>query len=226
MTRSIILFLAMLLMPFVTVSAQGTRVIYGQTQTLNDLPVSGISITAKNSKAKTLSDSLGNFAIVCQQNDRLKFKAKVFNNKTVKIKPNSSDTINVSLRFINSERNVDVAIGYGYIKEKHRTQAIQYIDSKVDYSSYTNIYEVLRNNFPNLQISRDGCVVIRGPSSVNTDNCAIFVVDGSKTDKIDYIAPAFIKDISVLKDASSAAIYGCESTNGVILINLVRGEVK
>lgn len=220
MTKSIIIILAMLLAPIVTASAQGTRVIYGQTLTLNDLPVSGISINAKNAKSAAVSDSLGNFMIVCNPKDHLKFKAKVFSNKTLKINDKTPDTINVKLNFINNDKNVDIAIGYGYIQEKYRTQAIEYSKGSIDYDSYTNIYDVLRNHFPTLQVLRDGCVIIRGPSSINASNCALYVVDGMKTDKIDYITPSHIKDISVLKDASSAAIYGCESSNGVILINL------
>lgn len=213
----------MLLASIVTASAQGTRVIYGQTLTLNNLPVSGITITAKNAKSATISDSLGNFMIVCNDNDRLTFKARVFRNSTLKVNAKTSDTVSVNMTFANTEKNVELAIGYGYIQEKHRTQAIEYSKNKQTYSTYTNVFDLLRNEFPTLQINNDGCVIIRGLSSLYASNCALFVVDNIKTDKIDYIVPSSIKEISVLKDASSAAIYGCDSANGVILINLING---
>ncbi len=210
--------------PCLTTAQQGNKVVYGQTLTLNDLPVSGITITAKKAKSSTVSDSLGNFVIVCNDNDHLKFNAKVFRNKTVKINAKTPDTLRVSLNFENTEKNVDVAIGYGYIQEKYRTQAVEYSKGNIDYCSYSNIYDILRNHFPTLQVLRDGCVIIRGPSSMYASNCALYIVDGIKTDDIDYITPCQVKEISVLKDASAAAIYGCESANGVILINLKKGD--
>jgi TonB-dependent SusC/RagA subfamily outer membrane receptor len=100
---------------------------------------------------------------------------------------------------------------------------VEYSKSNIDFCSYSNIYDVLRNHFPTLQVQRDGCVIIRGPSSINTPICALYVVDGMKMDNIDFITPCQVKEISVLKDASSAAIYGCESANGVIIINMKRG---
>ena len=220
--RNLIIIVAMMIVPLIA-AAQSTRVIYGQTLTLNDLPVSGITVNAKNSHATAVSDSLGNFMIVCNDNDRLSFKTKVFRNKTVKIDSKTPDTLCVSLNFVNSEKNVDIAIGYGYIQEKYRTQAIEYSKGDIDYCSYTNIYDVLRNHFPTLQVQRDGCVIIRGPSSINTPICALYVVDGMKMDNIDFITPCQVKEISVLKDASAAAIYGCESANGVIIINMKTG---
>lgn len=220
----LIILIAMLLMPWLATAQEiYTKVVYGQTLTLNDLPVSGITITAKKAQTTAVSDSLGYFMIVCNNKDQLNFKAKVFHSKSVKIDEKTPDTVKVKLNFVNNDKNVDLAIGYGYIQEKDRTQAIQYSKHSIDYCSYSSIYDVLKNHFPNLQVRDDGCVIIRGPSSINASNCALYVVDGVKTNSIEYIPPCSIKEISVLKDASSAAIYGCESANGVILINLIRG---
>lgn len=209
----------MMLAPLIA-AAQGTRVITGQTTTLNDLPVSGVTVTSLKTKSAVVSDSLGYFTIVCQDKDMLKFDAKVFDAKRVKVNSKTPDDINVNMKFVNSDKNVELAIGYGYIQEKYRTQAIQYTKGRDDYCSYQSIYDILRNHFSNLQIQSDGCVVIRGPSSILASNCAMYIVDGVKTQSIDYISPCDIKDISVLKDASSAAIYGCKGGNGVILVNL------
>ena len=222
----IIIIMAMMLVPYAASAQHGTRVVYGQTRTLNDLPVSGITVSARNAKSSTVSDSLGNFMIVCNDKDRLSFTAKVFRTANVKVNAKTPDTVNVNMAFVNNEKNVELAIGYGYIQEKYRTQAIEYSKHKLIYSSYTNIYELLRNEFPTLQVQDNGCVVIRGPSSFNASNCALYIVDNMKTDNIDYIVPSTVKEISVLKDASSCAIYGCESTNGVIIINLISGTAE
>ncbi len=223
-TRIIILLSLLLAWQGTALAQQDNKVVSGQVTTLNDLPVGGIIITAKNSKTSVASDSLGYFTIVCHPKDRLTFKAKVFSNTSVKITPNTPDHIDVKMSFVQSEKNVELAIGYGYIQEKHRTQAIQYTKGRIDFCSYLSVYDILRNHFSNLQIYTDGCVVIRGPSSINASNCAMYIVDGVKSSSIDYISPCDVKEISVLKDASSCAIYGNEGTNGVILINLKRGD--
>ena len=224
MRKAIIIILAMLLAPIITTAQQGTKVIYGRTYTLNDLPVSGISVKAKKASSSAVSDSIGNFMIVCNEKDRLKFDGgKVFRASSVKINGKTPDSLRVKMNFAPTEKNVELAIGYGFIDEKHRTQAIEYAKNKIDYCSYSDIYDVLRNNFPTLQIRDNGCVIIRGPSSLYGSNCALYVVDNVKTDNIDHIPPCNVKDISVLKDGS-AAIYGVESANGVIIINLKKGE--
>ncbi|MCR5453673.1 MAG: TonB-dependent receptor plug domain-containing protein [Bacteroidales bacterium] len=223
-TRIIILLTMLLAWQDAAWAQPTTRVVSGQVTTLNDLPVGGVTITTKKTKSSVASDSLGYFSIVCNEKDRLKFDAKVFSTSNVKIKPNTPDSIKVNMRFAQTEKNVELAIGYGYIQEKYRTQAIQYIKRGNDFCSYISIFDILRNHFSNLQIQPGGCVVIRGPSSILGSNCALYVVDGIKTSSIDYISPCEVKEISVLKDASAAAIYGSESANGVILINLKRGE--
>ncbi|MBR4327497.1 MAG: TonB-dependent receptor plug domain-containing protein [Bacteroidales bacterium] len=224
-TRILILLALIMACPWIAEAQEiHTKAVYGQVTTLNNLPVSGIEIKSAKAKTSAITDSLGYFMIVCNERDRLKFKSHVFNTKTAHINKKTPDSLRVNLNFVNSDKNVDVAIGYGYIQEKYRTQAIQYVKGQIDYCSYSSIYDVIRNHFPNLQVLRDGCVIIRGPSSMYASNCALYIVDGIKTDDIDYITPCQVKEISVLKDASSAAIYGCESANGVILINLKRAE--
>jgi len=220
MNKTIFLAVLLCLFPLIAKSQTNqTKTIYGKVTTLDNLPVCGIEISSKEAKTKTLSDSLGNFVIVSFKKDKLKFKGKIFNNQNVKISSETPDTISVNMTFATSNKNVELAIGYGYITEKDRTQAIEYIKHKQDYCSYLSIYDILRNNFNNLVINDDGCVIIRGPSSLYASNCAMYVVDGIKVNNIDYISPCEVKDISVLKDGS-AAIYGSRSATGVILINL------
>ncbi len=211
-----------MLYPLISAAQKPSKVVYGHTYTLNELPVSGIKITSQKAKSAAVSDSAGNFMIVCSPKDRLKFKGKVFNTSRVKIDGSSPDTVKVRMDFVPNDKNVNLAVGYGYINERDRAQAIEYAKSRLDYCSYHDIFDIIRNNFPTLQIRDNGCVIIRGPSSLYGSNCALFVVDNVKTDNIDYITPCNVKEISVLKDGG-AAIYGVESANGVIIITLKNG---
>ncbi|MBQ5404281.1 MAG: TonB-dependent receptor plug domain-containing protein, partial [Bacteroidales bacterium] len=115
--------------------------------------------------------------------------------------------------------NVEMAIGYGYISEKERTQAIEYIGGGKNYCTYLNIYDLIKNNFNGINITSNGCIIVRGISTLYSSPCATYVVDGYYVDSIDYISPCDVKEISLLKD-SSAAIYGSNSSNGVFIINL------
>lgn len=217
------LMLILLVFNFFQLNAQETRIISGTVTVLNDLPISGITIKAKNSLAATKSDSLGRYTLACQPHDVLIFKSQAFRTTKRNIKPKTPDTVNVKLNFIPNSKNIDLAIGYGYISAEHRTQAIEYIERGKNYCNYTDIYELIKANFTGVNIRPDGCIIVRGPNSVYGSNCAVYVVDGRMVDAIDYISTCDVKEISLIKDGT-AAIFGCQSANGVFLINLKDGK--
>lgn len=114
-----------------------------------------------------------------------------------------------------------VEIGYGVAKEKNLTQKVNKIDAtESNYSSYTNIYDMLRGAVPGVQVSGKR-IIIRGMGTINANTDPLFVVDGIVTESIDNIQPNIVKSIQVLKDAS-ASIYGVRGANGVILINTIQ----
>ncbi len=221
--KKLALLTLLLVFTTITVKAQQTRIITGRVTVLNDLPISGITIKAQKSKAAAYSDSVGMFTLACNDNDCLIFSSKSFNTVKHKITRRTKDTITVKLSFVPTEENIDMAIGYGYINEKNRTQAIEYLKKGTNYCNYRDIYELIRANFNGITIRTDGCIIVRGPNSINASPCATYVVDGKIVDTIEHIATCDIKDISLLKDGS-AAIYGSQSANGVLIINLKDGK--
>ena len=203
--------------------AQQTRVVYGKVTVLNNLPVSGIEIKAVKAATSALTDSTGHFSIVCNEKDRLKFTSKSFRYTSVKINSKTQDSVFVKMNFMANEENIQHAIGYGYINEKYKTQAVQSATKGQNFSNYQSIYDIIKQNFNNIVVDNNGCVIIRGPMTINGHNCALFIVNGSKVDNIDYISPTDVKEISMIKDGSSS-IYGNEGATGVILINLKDGK--
>ena len=114
-----------------------------------------------------------------------------------------------------------VDIGYGVTKKNDLTLPVNKIDAtEIKYSSYTNIYDLLRGSVPGLQVLGKS-IIIRGISTINANSDPLFVVDGNVTESIDNIHPSMVKSINVLKDAS-ASIYGVRGSNGVILINTIK----
>jgi TonB-dependent SusC/RagA subfamily outer membrane receptor len=112
-----------------------------------------------------------------------------------------------------------VDIGYGNVKQRDLTTSVSKIDGKTGkYSSYNNIYEVLKGT-PGVIVSGTS-VKIQGSSSLTLSTEPLYIVDGMTVSSIDNISPIQIESISVLKGAS-ASIYGSRGANGVILITLI-----
>lgn len=115
-----------------------------------------------------------------------------------------------------------VDAGYTKVKKKELTAPVDQIDgTKLKYSGYNNIYEMIRGRVPGVTVVGTS-IMIRGATSVNLATEPLLVVDGVPVTTIENIDPQMVKSIEVLK-GSAAAIYGSRGSNGVILINLLKG---
>ena len=211
-------FITLALVVAIPCQAQ-TKMVYGVVFTLNDLPVANLEVAAKKSGAAVLTDSLGNFAIVCEDKDVLEFNGKVFKQEKAKI-GKDDNYVEVELSFINTEENKEYAIGYGYIADKDKLNASVQMSDRNVFCSYSSIFDAIEGRFTNVQVS-DGCVVIRGATSFNHNSCAIYVVNGQMVDNISNIDPCMVESLDIIKDGTSA-IYGMQGGNGVIIIELVK----
>jgi len=118
-----------------------------------------------------------------------------------------------------------VDMGLRTAKKKSLTSPVDVVDgTKSKYASYNNIYDMIKNEVPGVMVSGSS-IRIRTATSINASNEPLFVVDGVPVTTIDNIAPQMVKSIQVLK-GSSAAIYGMRGSNGVIVINLLKGSDK
>jgi len=224
MRKSIILFLGVLFS--LSLSAQN-RVVYGNVKAFEKLNLANIIVSAQNAGTKAITDSLGNFNLVCKEKDVLEFYGKTFYKLKKRVNSNT-DTVNVKMEFIKTQEkddNVALAVGYGYISKQNATHAYSEIQNNKkgfpDFCSYANIYELLRGKVPGVEVS-NGQVIIRGGKSLNASNSALFVVNGFVVDKIDDLPPCDIRSINVLKDEATS-MYGSRGANGVILIETRRG---
>jgi len=111
--------------------------------------------------------------------------------------------------------------GYGVVKKDHFTQSADKIDvTETDYSSYNNIYDLLRSKLPSVEVIGEK-VYIRGSSTIIGGSDPLFVVDGVFMESIGFIQPNIVKSVDVLK-GSAAAMYGVRGSNGVIIINTIK----
>ena len=203
---------------FFSASAQ-ERVINGIVTTFDSLPLIGADVKVMSSKEIVKTDTIGRFYVNVKPEDKLKVSAKGFYSETVKLDENIKMVL-INLRLKPTEKSREYAVGYGYVKDSQKLNALaQLTDGDVNFSQYTNMYDLIRGRFAGVTVDNSGDIIIRGVNSINLSSGALIVVDGMVQDKsvLQILSPVNIKSINVIKDGS-AAMYGSRGANGVVII--------
>src|ERR1044072_8318622 len=191
-------------------------------------PVPGASVTVKNTKTATVADGAGKFSINASTGDVLMISSVGFIAKEVKVE---SQELRIQLQESENLLENIIVIGYGTQKKKLVTGAnIQVKGTDIQKQNTTNALQALQGQAPGVQITsysgQPGSgmnVIIRGKGTVGNFS-PLYIVDGVQTGDISYLNPADIESIDILKDAASAAIYGSQAANGVILVTTRSGK--
>jgi TonB-dependent SusC/RagA subfamily outer membrane receptor len=208
------LFLALLL------SGQN-RVVHGTLTAFNTYPVQHVEVSSKKAKSSVVTDSLGRFSLVCLENDIVKIKPKAFRAVSRRVGP-EIDSLNINLIFMDTRKNRELAVGYGYMDESELLYAVTNLQQENnEFCDYNNIYDIISGRFAGVVVE-GGAIYIRGRSSINSGNEALYVLDGVIVNDIGWITPCDIKSINVMKDGG-AAIYGSRGSNGIVIIETKRG---
>jgi TonB-dependent SusC/RagA subfamily outer membrane receptor len=200
------------------------EIIHGNVTTYETIPLSGASIKVKSTKKVVFSDTLGRFAVLCLPKDKLKVSARGFSNQNVKINEKTKH-IFVNLTLKPGPENRELAVGYGYVKDSDKLDAMSSLNEKdTEFSHYSNIYEIIRGRFSGVQIINDE-IIIRGDPSLVTNYAALLVVDDVVVDKSMFrsIPTADVASINILK-GSDAAIYGSMGAGGVVIVETKTGK--
>lgn len=211
--------------------AQGqSRSVSGNVKSAGDgMAIPGATITIDRTKTATSTDFDGNFKVEAKTGDVLTISFMGF--KTQHITVGTQNTINVSLQTDVADLKEVVVIGYGSMKKKLVTNAVTQVSGEnLAKTNTTNALQALQGQAAGLKITSTSGqpgegfnVVIRGIGSTAGSN-PLYVVDGILTGDISYLNNSDIESISVLKDAASAAIYGSQASNGVILVTTKKGK--
>jgi len=199
------------------------HIIAGRVFTFDSIPLVHANVQVKSTKQVVLSDSLGNFSVKCMPDDVLKVSAKGFITAKVDIDEKIKVAI-VNLKLKPGDKNREIAIGYGYVLDSEKLNAVASLNNDdFDFSSYSNIFEMVQGRFAGVQVV-NGEFVIRGVNSINSDIYALVILDGTQVNSgvLGSISPTEVKSINVIKDGS-AAIYGSRGSNGVVIIETKRG---
>lgn len=201
-----------------TASQAQTTVVNGKLTAYNSFPVMNVEISSKKAKATTISDSLGNFSLVCMEKDVVLIKPKVFRPINRKVNK-ETDSLKINLVFIDSKKNRELAVNSGFITETNLNYAVSNLEAENnDYCKYTDIYALLRAEGSSITISDNGRItILGGNTSFSGSDQALIIVDGQPNQMIDWIMPCTVRSIDILK-GSDAAIYGTRGGNGVLVI--------
>lgn len=212
------------------VSAQNVTV-KGTVKDKTGETVIGASVVEKgNTSNGTITDIDGNFSLTVPSNATLviSFVGMKTHEEAVKGKTN----INVTMDDDSQALEEVVVIGYGSVKRKDLTGSVATVNSDVLAAvPVANATEALQGKMAGVQITTtegspdaDMTIRVRGGGSITQSNEPLFIVDGFPVESISDIPASDIEDITVLKDASSTAIYGSRGANGVILVTTKSGK--
>ena len=129
----------------------------------------------------------------------------------------------ITFRFLDPKTLPDnsskIDLGYGEVKDKQLTYGVSELDFDEDQnsSSFVNIYDYIRGRVPGVVVTGNNQIRIRGSKSIYSFGEPLYIFDGNIIEDIEIIDVTQVKSITVLKDAS-AAIYGSEGANGVLII--------
>lgn len=220
-----------------TTNAQSTT-IEGKITDAAGLSLPGVNINEKGTKNGTSTDFEGSFKINVS-NSKAILVITYLGFQTQEISVAGKSKINISLAEQSNALTEVVVVGYGSVKKTDLTGSVSTINAATITERNTiNPLEAIQGSTPGVQISSssgragDGFkVVIRGNNSLIADSSnpsqvgssPLYVVDGVPMDGIDFLNPQDIARMDVLKDASSAAIYGSRGSNGVIIVTTKSG---
>lgn len=200
-------------------------------------PLPGVTIKIENGTwSKTLiTDNNGNyrFPAVPEGNYKISFSSIGFEKliKEITVGSGQQLAVNAELKENVAELAQLVVVGYGAQKRANLTAAVTQIDAK-DFKgqSSTGIGQAIQGRAAGVQIYRDGgapgakvSINIRGVGSF-IDNAPLIVIDGVPAGSLDLISPDEVETVTILKDASAAAIYGSNGANGVIMVTTKSGK--
>jgi TonB-linked SusC/RagA family outer membrane protein len=213
-------------------SAQQTSVSGTVTEGGTGDPAIGVSVLVKGTTNGTVTDIDGNYTL-SNVSGEATLVFSYIGMLTLEEQVNGRATVNVTLSEDVQALEEVVVIGYGTSKVKDLTSAITTIKpDEIMKTPASQPMSALQGKVPGLQIVSSGSpgssptVRVRGIGSYPGSNseAPLYVVDGVFYDNIGFLNSADISSISVLKDASAAAIYGVRAANGVILIETKSGQ--
>lgn len=193
-------------------------------------PVVGASLVVKGSTRGATTDGEGRYRLALPEGDVTLVVSSVgYQRQEIQVGTRSL----LDIRMQVSQESLDevIVVGYGTQKRASVTAAVSSVNAKeISALPVVSAESALQGRVPGVSVVNNGApgeapiVRIRGIGSINYGSGPLYVVDGVPTGDLNNFDPKDIESIEVLKDASSAAIYGSRAANGVILVTTKKGK--
>lgn len=225
LNRTLLIFWCMLL----SLSAYAQNfVASGIVTDAKNEPLIGVTVFEKGTNNGTVTDVDGKFTLHTRSNAVLSFSYVGYVSQELK----ATSRMKVVLNEDNQLLNEVVVIGYGTMQRRDVTTAISSVSTKdLAERPLTSAAQAIQGKVAGVSVIQPSgmpggelAIRVRGTTSFNGSNDPLYVVDGVPVDKIDFLSPNDIESMQIMKDASSAAIYGSRAANGVILITTKSGK--
>lgn len=195
-------------------------------------PLIGVSVKVKGTDKVVITDIDGDFTISCNPTAVLQFSYIGYSQQEVSV--NGRTSLNIVLKEDAKLLDDVVVIGYGTTTRKSAVGAVDQVKAKmIEDRPVANVQQALQGASPSLIIQQRSMnpndntmnINIRGISTMN-NNAPLIVIDGlvSEDGSLNKLNPSDIENVSVLKDASTAAIYGSRASNGVVIVTTKTGK--
>ncbi|WP_053975837.1 SusC/RagA family TonB-linked outer membrane protein [Mangrovimonas xylaniphaga] len=222
------LFVMIMVLLSATGFAQQKTITGTVTSARDGMTLPGVNIVVKGTSNGTAADFDGNYSITASSGDVLVFSFVGYKQKEVTV--GGQTVINVAMEEDVAALDEIVVVGYGAKKKENLTGSVSVVD--VEDAKKTITYDVakmIQGQAPGVTVQSSGepggfvNIKIRGITSFRNNN-PLFVIDGVIVDNPYDFATGDIESIQILKDASSAAIYGARGANGVVIITTKKGK--
>ena len=211
------------------VFAQTGRV-SGKVLDENGEPLIGAGVVVKGTTNGTMTGLDGEFSLDVPKGAALTISFIGYLDG--EIVPGTRSNVEITLEPDTKLLDEVVVIGYGTVKRKDLTGSVASARGEdIEARKTTTLSTALQGSMSGVMVTRDnsapgagaGSIRVRGITTIGTTD-PLIIVDGVQTSSLDYVNPADVESISVLKDAAAASIYGSKAAAGVILVTTKRGD--
>ena len=191
----------------------------------------GVSIQEVGTTNGTVTDIDGNYKLFVNSSDAvLRFSYIGFEDMQVNV--DNRNKIDIEMIEATSELDEIVVVGYGTMRKSDLTGAVKRVSMEDNPAANISLTQALAGAAAGVNIlhtsgkaGSDGSLSIRGQNSLSASNTPLIVLDGIiYNGALNEINPGDVESIDILKDASSAAVYGARASNGVIIITTKQGK--
>ena len=233
MRKLLLLTAVFLLVQLGKTFAQDRQVTGKVTSSEDGSPLPGVSIAVKGTSKGTTTSADGTYKISVNAKDILTFSFVGFDTQTITVGTQSKINVVLSPNTSQLQEVVVTALGVQRQKESLGYAATTIKGSEINQAKAVSVTSALQGKVSGLQINivNNGInpssrVILRGNRSLLGNNEALVVIDGSvsTSDALNYLNPNDIDDVTVLKGANAAAIYGSDASNGALIITTKKGS--